>query len=310
MASKRIPLLDKIAVAAVVVVLLTAAFFLIAPFRAVALVAVGRATGCPLSKAVGARSMMQSHDALMKQIASASRVVGEDRNLGLELWETPKGRYWLPKNQGELLSSLLAEQDQHIYGAGEQAVRRGDIVIDGGAHVGVFTRTAVAAGAKLVVAIEPSPKNLECLRRNLAAEIADGRVIVVPEGVWHEDGKLPFHMDPENSAGNTLLASEAHRPVTIEVPLTTIDHLVTRLKLERVDFIKLDIEGAEQNALQGGRNTIAKDHPRMAICAYHTTTDAQKVPEVALAVWSGYRTGCGPCEEQDFRIIPQTLFFY
>jgi len=254
--------------------------------------------------------MMESHDALMKRIASASRVVSEDTSLGLELWETPKGKYWLPKKQGELLSSLLAEQDQHIYGSGEQAVRRGDIVLDGGAHIGVFSRTAIAAGAKLVVAIEPSPKNLECLRRNLASEIADGRAIIVPEGVWHEAGKLPFHMDPENSAGNTLLVSESHRPMTIEVPLTTIDHLVSRLKLERVDFIKLDIEGAEQNALQGGRGAISKYHPRMAICAYHTTTDAQKVPEVARAVWSGYRTGCGPCEEQDFRIIPQTLFFY
>ena len=183
-------------------------------------------------------------------------------------------------------------------------------MLDCGAHIGVFTRVAIAAGAKLVVAIEPSPINLECLRRNMAPEIAAGKVVIVPEGVWHEDGKLPFHMDPANSAGNSLLKAAEGRPNTIDVPLTTIDKLAIRLNLARVDFIKMDIEGAEQNALKGAKNTVGKDHPRMAICAYHTTTDAENVPKVVRAMSTSYKTECGPCEEQDFRIIPQTLFFY
>ena len=310
MLQKKRSLLDLFAVVFAAMVLLTAVFFLVAPFRVIALSMVGRSTGCPLANALKSRSMMDDHTTRMKHFSSFSSVVSEDPNAGLELWDTPKGKFWLPKNQGELLASLLAEQEQHIYGSGEQAVRAGDVVLDCGAHVGVFTRVAVAAGAKLVVAIEPSPKNLECLRRNMAPEIAAGRVAIVPEGVWHEDGKLPFHMDPSNSAGNTLMASEASRPVTIEVPLTTIDKLAIRLNLPRVDFIKMDIEGAEQNALKGAKSTISKDHPRMAICAYHTTTDAEMVPKVVRTISTSYRTECGLCEEQDLRIIPQTLFFY
>jgi len=310
MPQKKRSLLDLFAGVFAASVLLTAAFFLIAPFRVVALSMAGRSTGCPLAKALKTRSMMDAHSTLMKRYSASSRLVSDDREAGLELWETPKGRFWLPKNQGELLASLLAEQDQHIYGSGEHTVRAGDVVLDAGAHIGVFTRVAIEAGAKLVVAIEPAPKNLECLRRNMAPEIAAGRVVIVPEGVWHEDGKLPFHMDPTNSAGNTLLHPETTRPITIEVPLTTIDKLAIRLNLPRVDFIKMDIEGAEQNALKGATKTISKDHPRMAICAYHTTTDAENIPKVVRTISASYKTACGLCEEQDFRIIPQTLFFY
>jgi FkbM family methyltransferase len=255
---------------------------------------------------------MAEESARLRRIASGSRIIADDAAAGLDLWDTPKGKYWLPKNQQDLLPHLLAEQEEQIYGSGEQAVRAGDVVLDCGAHIGVLTRVAIAAGAKLVVAIEPSPKNLECLRRNMAAEIADGRVVVVPEGVWDQEGSLPFHMDPANSAGNSLLTGEKGetRPMTINVALTTIDKLAPRLKLPRVDFIKMDIEGAETNALRGANNTIATYKPRMAICTYHTLTDAWQVPSEARRARADYRTLCGPCEEQGFRITPVTMLFY
>lgn len=310
MQKKQRSLLDWVAGAFAVSVLFAAAFFLIAPFRALILVVAGRTVGCPFDRAMKTRAMMDRFGANKTRMASASRVIREEPATGLELWDSPKGKFWLPKNQGELLASLLAEQDEHIYGAGQKGVRPGDVVFDCGAHIGVFTRAAIAAGAKLVVAVEPSPTNLECLRRNMAPEIAAGRVVVIPEGVWHEDGKLPFHMEPGNSAGNSLLESDIRRPVTIEVPLTTIDKLARRLNIGRVDFIKMDIEGAETNALRGARSTISKDRPRLAICVYHTASDAKMVPEVIRTASADYRSECGPCAEQDFRIIPQTLLFY
>ena len=310
MPQKKTLLLDIISVTLAGTVLVTILLFMLAPLRAFVLVASGRGTGCPLAKALHTRASMDEQAARQLRIFSASRIVGEDAVAGIDLWETPKGKYWLPKNQNDLLASLLAEQEENIYGAGEQAVRAGDIVLDCGAHIGVFTRVAIAAGAKLVVAIEPAPRNLECLRRNMAPEIASGRVVVIAEGVWNEKGTLPLHMDPANSAGNSLLTGEKPRPVNIEVPLTTIDLLAQRLKLERVDFIKMDIEGAEQNALKGARGTISTYKPRMAICAYHTASDPEQVPILARSAWPGYRMQCGPCEEQDFRIIPQTLLFH
>src|SRR6185369_4829912 len=106
----------------------------------------------------------------------------------LDLWETPLGPYWGPRGNDQILPILLAQQQRRIYGRDqEDGVHTGDIVLDCGAHVGVFTKTALAAGARLVVAIEPSPDAIEALRRNLAAEVKAGRVIIYPKGVWDRE---------------------------------------------------------------------------------------------------------------------------
>src|SRR5262245_37415827 len=155
MPQRKTLVLDIISGTLAATVLFTIAFFLLPPVRAFVLVAVGRSVGCPLAKAIHTRSSMDEQAARKHRIFSASRIIGEDATTGIDLWETPKGNFWMPKNQNELLASLLAEQEENIYGAGDQGVRAGDIVFDCGAHVGVFTRVAIAAGAKLVVAVEP-----------------------------------------------------------------------------------------------------------------------------------------------------------
>ena len=66
----------------------------------------------------------------------------------------------------------LAEIERHVYGSGPHFIRAGDIVLDCGASDGDFTREALQAGAGKVVAIEIAPTSAECIRRNLAAEVA------------------------------------------------------------------------------------------------------------------------------------------
>ena len=178
--------------------------------------------------------------------------------------ETPEGDFWLPQRDDVWsLAVVLAEQEQEMYGhAGSLCVRPGDVVIDGGAHVGLFTRTALAAGASKVVTFEVTPKALLCLRRNLAKEIAEGKVVVVDKGVWHEEATLPLVIVDGCSVCNSV----THQmPAAVDVPLTTIDHAAEALKLARVDFIKLDIENAEANALRGAAQTLRRFHPRVAV---------------------------------------------
>ena len=59
---------------------------------------------------------------------------------------------------------------------------------------------------------------------------------------------------------------------------TTIDKLVEELGIERVDFIKADIEGEELNMLKGARKTIEKFKPKLAICVYHRPQDLWEIP--------------------------------
>jgi FkbM family methyltransferase len=198
-----------------------------------------------------------------------------------------------------------------IYGDADRGVRKGDVVLDCGANLGTFTRTALNRGAKTVVAIEPAPENLECLRRTFPNEIASGRVILYPKGVWDKDDVLTLHIHHDNSAADSFLIKD-HKgdEETVQAPLTTIDKMMAELKLDRVDFIKMDIEGAEPNALRGGRETISKHHPRLAMSVYHEPTHAQVIPQIIRETWPGYRMECGPCAVVKTKIRPDIMYFY
>src|SRR5262249_57133697 len=127
-----------------------------------------------------------------------SKLVREEG--GFELWDTPKGSFWIPKGNRFVLPFNLAEMELKIYGSGEHFIHPGDIVLDCGASDGDFTREALAAGASKVISVEISPPAIECLRRNLAAEISDGRVTVYPKGVWDHDDTLMLNIDDTNFA--------------------------------------------------------------------------------------------------------------
>jgi FkbM family methyltransferase len=286
-----------------------AVVYLYPPIRLAALSVVGRATVCPFSQAIRSAANMSEQVDIHRRIIKASRMIDKDP-AGYHLWDTPHGKYWMPAGSDYALPWDLAEQERKIYGTGERSVRTGDIVLDCGANVGVYTREALKAGAKLVVAIEIAPENLECLRRNFADEIRAGSVVVYPKGVWDKDDFLTLNVDPTNSAADSVVMrpEKAHDGPRVE--LTTIDKIVAELDLKRVDFIKMDIEGAEQNALRGGRETLAKYHPRLALSAYHRPDDPQKIPELVRSTWSGYRMECGPCADAKTFVRPDVLYFY
>jgi hypothetical protein len=58
---------------------------------------------------------------------------------------------------------------------------------------------------------------------------------------------------------------------------------------QKVDFIKLDIEGAEQDALCGAKETIKKYTPILAICIYHKAQDWYKIPQIVLDINPNYK---------------------
>jgi FkbM family methyltransferase len=279
------------------------------PARLLALVAIGRSPVCPLRRALDSPDEWRRQIEFKDRILAASQRVDADP-AGYELWNTPKGRYWIPKGSHFVLPFNLAEQERRIYELGDIKVRPGDVVLDCGANVGVYTHEALNAGARLVVAIEPAPENIECLRRNFKDEIGAGKVIVYPKGVWDKDDWLTLHVDPHNSAADSFVIQRQGSHAEEKVPLTTIDKLAAELRLDRVDFIKMDIEGAEVRALNGGRATIARFHPRMALSSYHALDHPVEVPRAVRAAWAGYRMECGPCAEANWAVRPDILFFY
>jgi len=211
---------------------------------------------------------------------------------GLDLWASPKGPIWTPHGS-TILSFLLVEQERDIYEPKGHEVRRGDIVLDCGANIGVFTRTALSRGASLVVAIEPAPLTMKAFRRNFETEIREGRVIAYEKGVWDREAEMELNIDQENPGANSVVKPEAASVTKVRVPLTTVDNIVAELKLPRVDFIKMDIEGAEKPAIKGAGETLKRFRPRMSLSTEHLEDDYIAIPALVNSIDARYsHQGC------------------
>ncbi len=276
------------------------AFLVFPSFRYGLLYAVGRSPNCPFSRAIHVNNEAKAHLATVERLKQGSRLAHKED--GLALWETPKGSFWIPQDSDVFW--VLAEQEANIYGSGETGVLPGDVVLDCGASIGLFTGKALELGASLVLAIDPHTESLKALRRNFAAEIEQGKVVVVEKGVWDSEGVLPFDPQTLRVANEGSLGDER-----LGIQLTTIDKLVDELGLPRVDFIKMDIEGAEQKALAGAKNTLANHKPRLAIAAYHLDDDQTRIPEIVTQAQPDYRMECGRCGEREMTVAAFTLLF-
>ncbi|MBI4907572.1 MAG: FkbM family methyltransferase [Acidobacteria bacterium] len=264
---------------------------------------------CDVAQVLSSVSATTRHAALEKDVAAKSRELRSDGK-GYSLWETPLGQFWIPSSSKKEILFNVAEQLRNIYDFNGHGVKAGDIVIDGGANVGVYTRLALLKGAAKVVAIEPSPENLECLRRTFVKEVAEGKVIIYPKGIWDKDDVLTFYVSPTNSAENSFVRKmDDAQAIEQKLPLTTVDKMMDELELKRVDYIKLDIEGAERRALRGAKQTLAKYHPRMALCVYHLPDDPIEVPKAVFAA-ARYNMECGQCLAASGHVYPEVFFFY
>ena len=275
----------------------------------------GGAPDCPWPRLLSLpRSRLDSFDAV-EAYKRAMTVENYDEPLGIELLSLPARSFWIrrqghDKDGKEILAYFMADHEQALVLHPDRRVRPGDIVFDCGAHVGVFTSKALELGAAKVVAIDPDPTQVECLRRNFREEIAADRVIVVPKGVWSQPGTMTLSLGESHSGVSSLVEDAGHEK--IEVAVTTIDQLVEELGLPRVDYIKLDIEGAERETLKGAGVTLAEYQPRLFIDAYHREDDMELLPEIILRANPNYEMTCGPCKITSFspgRIVPHYVFY-
>jgi FkbM family methyltransferase len=275
---------------------------------------IGRAPNCSWKRALFYGRDLQDYLALDRIVGAQLRCTGEDTAKGLERYESGGRPFWIKKQGDEMSGRALIQYllTEHLWMADtnpEQSVHAGDVVVDCGAHVGTFTDQALRRGAAKIIAIEPETTNAFCLRRNFAVEIAEGRVVVVEKGVWSSEGFLDLTVSTQNSGMNSVV--DPVRGSILRIPVTTIDKLVAGLGLSRVDFIKMDIEGAEREALRGCMETIRRWHPILMLEMYHRVDDAVILPELVFSAYSRYRRSCGPCTLDTGDLLkPHVVYFY
>jgi FkbM family methyltransferase len=167
-------------------------------------------------------------------------------------------------------------------------LRAGDVVIDCGACLGEFTLYAAKAvgGSGRVVAFEPDSGYYDMLVRNIEAN-GLRNVTAINKGVWSSDGELAFTGDPVR--GYTFMRS-GDDPASVSVSVVSLDAEAGRLGMRKVDFIKMDVEGAELEAIRGAGAILRQNDAAVAVASYHMV-DGEKCcgrVERALAA-AGYR---------------------
>jgi FkbM family methyltransferase len=140
----------------------------------------------------------------------------------------------------------------------------GDVVADIGAHVGVHALGAarrVRPGGR-VIAFEPAPDSAATLR---AAAARNGLAVEVAEtALGDADGEIELLGDPRYSAHDAGVRSQfGTGEVVARAPVTTFDAWAQEHALDRLDVVKVDIEGAEILALQGMRRSLPTLRPRL-----------------------------------------------
>ena len=157
----------------------------------------------------------------------------------------------------------------------------GDIAIDGGAYDGATSLDFASLGAK-VHAFEMDARNFR-----KCSELAENWPIVMNHvGLWSEKRTTKYVPKESASYMHDVNGTE-------EANFIDLDTYVAQNSLPRVDYIKLDVEGAELEALQGACRSIAKWKPKLAISAYHRRED--------LYVLAKYITSIRPDYELFFR---------
>lgn len=146
----------------------------------------------------------------------------------------------------------------------------GGVVLDIGGNIGAVTLylAAKVGSDGLVVAYEPDTANLEVFRSNLTANGSPRQVQLVPKGVFDREGVLEFFAGGNYTSSflkTNYVENGAGKYQVVNIPVTTLDAEAARLGLTRLDFIKMDVEGAEVAALRGARQTLTRFHPQIIV---------------------------------------------
>ncbi len=179
-----------------------------------------------------------------------------------------------------------ANRDQGVF------VRAGDVVIDGGGCWGdsalYFADKAGPEGR--VFSFEFLPSNLTILRRNLDRNSAHApRVKVVEKALW-SDSATRFSVVEDGPATRVqaLPAEASPGGEVLIVSGTSLDDFAKEQDVA-IDFIKLDVEGAEPKVLEGAVGILRRDRPDLAVCVYHDPEHYVLLAEFLENLGLGYR---------------------
>jgi FkbM family methyltransferase len=183
---------------------------------------------------------------------------------------------YCPINKSEFINMTIREDEiiEHF------TPKQGDIVIDIGAHIGRYTIIAskrVGINGK-VVAIEASPSNFEMLNRNIQLNQLTN-IISLNHVVYSKEAKIKLYLPGQESGHtiyNTIISDRATNEKFVETNANTLDYLLQSngIKQEQINWIKIDVEGAEFEVLKGATNVLSNSKDIALLIEIHNLRDS------------------------------------
>jgi FkbM family methyltransferase len=156
------------------------------------------------------------------------------------------------------------------------SVKPNDVIAEMGAYMGYYTiYLAEKAHRGKIIAIEPMPQNLVFLKKNIKYNNLKN-VTIVSKGVWNKNEIMPFTFkDGDNQSGSIPLTYSEEKNVNIEVD--TLDTILAGTETSHVDFMIIQLNGAEKEALEALTNYLPKNFAIAARYNNKNESTAQKV---------------------------------
>ncbi|MCI4335705.1 MAG: FkbM family methyltransferase [Thermoplasmata archaeon] len=148
-------------------------------------------------------------------------------------------------------------------------VQDAGVVVDVGANIGWFTITAASSAPRSsrIVAFEPEARAFGLLTQSVAGN-GFPNVTLVPQAAWSTAGLRTLHLSPDSNRGSHSLTRAGEGPATT-IPCVRIDDHLQALGIDQVDVMKIDVEGAEPQALEGCSKLIEKGRVRNLILEWN-----------------------------------------
>jgi len=183
-------------------------------------------------------------------------------------------KFHLPSPQQ--LSVILEVLRDRVY-EGVFTLRQGYVVVDIGAHVGVFSVMAakVVGQGGLVVAIEPELTNQSFLQENVMNNGVETTIRIVGGAAGSGKGKGKLYLSGRSTQHSFYNVSNIgeHMDDFVEVDIDSLDNIVAELGIKKLDFVKIDTQGWEVEVLKGMTAILGQPGVKIAIAAYHSLPD-------------------------------------
>ena len=172
----------------------------------------------------------------------------------------------------EMQNLVNGEYEEHVIKIFKP--KQEEIVVDVGAHLGMYS-LEVAKQVQKVIAIEANNEIFELLKKNIQKNELSN-ILPINIAVFDSVGSRFLNVFGDKTGMGSIVLDSEDNTKKIQVKTDTLDNILKEIKIQKIDWIKIDVEGAEIEVLKGAKKTISsnKDHLKLII---ETHNDKNKI---------------------------------